>query len=293
MRRTLSINGLGQISRLNKPCTLTTSVMKNAGPALPTGSETSRCSRSKQGAWMGRVFVEFRIDIVRTLVVAAVMLGGLAAPVWAGFDEGMAAHRRGDYAAALQEWRPLAERGSVKAQNGLGDLYRRGDGVPQDYAAAARWYLKAAEQGYAKAQNNLGDMYAAGLGVAKDLAQAMRWWRRAAERGDAADQYILGALYADGEEVPQDWAEAARWYRKSAEQGYAKAQSSLGLMYSKGQGVPQNFIEAHKWYNLSAMQGNEIARKNRDILAQRMIPADVSKAQGLAREWWARRGKKN
>ena len=35
------------------------------------------------------------------------------------FDKGLAAAQRGDYAAALQEWRPLAERGNVDAQFNL------------------------------------------------------------------------------------------------------------------------------------------------------------------------------
>ncbi len=36
---------------------------------------------------------------------------GLTAPARAGWDEANAAYRRGDYATAIREWRPLAERG--------------------------------------------------------------------------------------------------------------------------------------------------------------------------------------
>ncbi len=36
---------------------------------------------------------------------------GLTAPAWAGFDERWAAYNRADYATALRELRPLAERG--------------------------------------------------------------------------------------------------------------------------------------------------------------------------------------
>ena len=35
----------------------------------------------------------------------------LTGPTQADFDAGMAAFEHGDYAAALQEWRPLAELG--------------------------------------------------------------------------------------------------------------------------------------------------------------------------------------
>ena len=58
-------------------------------------------------------------------------------------------------------------------------------------------------------------------------------------------------------------------------------------MYREGQGVPQDYVQAHKWYNLAATQGDEDALKNRDDVAKRMSLADISKAQKLAREWWA------
>ncbi len=36
---------------------------------------------------------------------------GLAAPAWAGYQEGIDAYERGDYDTALKEFRPLAEQG--------------------------------------------------------------------------------------------------------------------------------------------------------------------------------------
>ena len=84
----------------------------------------------------------------------------LALPTWAqDYDAGAAAYKRGDYAAALEEWRPLAEQGDVRAQFNLGAMYDHGMGVPPNYAEAARWYRKAAEQGDAGAQHNLSLMY--------------------------------------------------------------------------------------------------------------------------------------
>ena len=83
----------------------------------------------------------------------------------AGFDEGAAAYKSGDYAAALREWRALAEQGHAPAQLELGGLYFMGKGVPQDYAEAVKWYRKAAEQGNILAQDMLGLMYKKGKGV--------------------------------------------------------------------------------------------------------------------------------
>ncbi|MDA9060739.1 sel1 repeat family protein, partial [Planktomarina temperata] len=71
------------------------------------------------------------------------------------FQKGFAAYNAGDYATALQEWKPLAEAGNVVAQYNLGVMYDNGYGVPQDYAEAVKWYRLAAEQGYDSAQYNL------------------------------------------------------------------------------------------------------------------------------------------
>ena len=74
----------------------------------------------------------------------------MATPSWGGdFDKGMDAYNNGDYATALEEWTPLAERGDPYAQNNLALMYYYGEGVLQDYQTAAKWYTLAAEQGYA------------------------------------------------------------------------------------------------------------------------------------------------
>ena len=60
------------------------------------------------------------------------------------FDAGLAAANAGDYAAALREWRPLAEQGDANAQSALGVMYDNGPGVARDDAEAVRWYRLAA-----------------------------------------------------------------------------------------------------------------------------------------------------
>ena len=45
--------------------------------------------------------------------------------------------------------------GHGKAQNALGYLYRRGDGVPRDYIKAVEWYQLASDQGVMQATNRL------------------------------------------------------------------------------------------------------------------------------------------
>ena len=240
---------------------------------------------ARNRASCGMASITTTMNFVKRLAVAGVLVLGVSGPVVAGFDEGVAAYDRGDYEAAYKEFLPLARTGNANAQFHLGNMYDFGWGVPQDYAAAARWYRKAAEQGDAGAQFNLGNRYDNGQGVPQDYAQAARWYQKAAEQGEAHAQFNLGIMYDNGQGVPQDYAQAARWSRKAAEQGDATAQSNLGIMYSKGQGVPQDYVLAHMWMNLAASRGNENAAKNRDLTAKRMTPADISKAQKMAREW--------
>ncbi len=89
-------------------------------------------------------------------VMLALVVVLVAAPAWADFGAGAEAYKRGDYATALKEWRPLAEQGAAGAQNILGLMYATGEGVPQDNNEAVRWYRLAAEQGDDRAQYILG-----------------------------------------------------------------------------------------------------------------------------------------
>ena len=52
--------------------------------------------------------------------IAVLLLSGSAA---ADFKAGLEAYQRGDYATALHEWQPLAEKGDANSQYNLGLLY--------------------------------------------------------------------------------------------------------------------------------------------------------------------------
>jgi TPR repeat protein len=77
----------------------------------------------------------------------------------------------------------MAEQGDAAAQSKLGEIYAKGNDVPQDHKKAAYWYKKAAEQGYADAQHSLGFIYAEGQGVPQDLKLAYVWSSLAAAQG--------------------------------------------------------------------------------------------------------------
>ncbi len=187
-----------------------------------------------------------------------VWLAVTAAPPAAAqtFEEAFAAYERGDYATAFRGFRSYAEQGDADAQDILGLMYLKGEGVPQDYAEAARWARRAAEQGHADAQNR------------------------------------LGVMYYDGKGVSVDHAAAAMWLRRAAEQGNAYAQWSLGSMHEEGRGVRRDYVLAHKWYNLAAArflaskQGlRRLVAQKRDWVALKLTPNEIALAQRIAREW--------
>lgn len=198
-----------------------------------------------------------KLDTVKGLMIAMGAWLVLATSAWsASVDKGKEAFRNSDYAAAWQEWKPLAEQGDAEAQVGVGLLYQLGYGLAQDDTKAMEWYTHAAQQGNANAQTNLAVLYESGRGAPKNLIEAANWYAKAAHHGQARAQNNLGKMYADGRGVPQDDAEAVKWYRKAAEQGYAQAQSNLGWMLGRGLGVQKNLIRAAYWLTQASGQGD-------------------------------------
>jgi hypothetical protein len=234
------------------------------------------------------------------LILIALLIPSLrTGPAFAGdFQDAHEAMREGNWTAAYELLRPLAERGDASAQNDIGFMYCRGLGVPLDHTEAVRWYRKAAEQGDVYSQISLGTMYDLGRCVPQDNVEAAKWYRLAAEQGNATGQLCLATMYDSGRCVPQDNGEAAKWYRMAAEQGNAEAQIHLGFLFENGRGVPRDYVLAHMWYDLAAsrfpvseMENRNRAKKSRDDLASRMTPAQIAEARRLAREWKPGEGK--
>jgi TPR repeat protein len=95
--------------------------------------------------------------IVIGVVVSAQLLGTSAA--FAGpWEDGMAAYNRGDYVPAVRVFRTLAEHGNAKAQNVLGVMFRKGEGVAKSPARARMWFSLAAKRGEAGARVELREV---------------------------------------------------------------------------------------------------------------------------------------
>jgi hypothetical protein len=85
--------------------------------------------------------------------------------------------------------------------------------------------------------------------------------------------------------------------KRKAEQGNAEAQFKLGVLYVEGDGVPQDDVRAYiayMWSSLAAASTGDqqkSAANNRDKVARRMTPAQITEAQRLAQQCQVRQFK--
>lgn len=111
--------------------------------------------------------------IISALVALAVVLS-IGSPTRAGYKEGLRAYRAKDYATALREFRPAADRGNARAQYRLGQMYERGRGVSPDTQTALRWYGLAAQKGHAQSMRGLQRVYRK-MGTTESYIEAHKW----------------------------------------------------------------------------------------------------------------------
>jgi TPR repeat protein len=109
-------------------------------------------------------------------MILAAQIVGIASAVAGPWEDGMAAYNRGDYVPAIRLFRPLAEQGNPKAQNVLGVMYRRGQGVAKNSVRAFLWFSRAAARGDTTAKAELRNvsqtMTPEELSQAREMAEA-------------------------------------------------------------------------------------------------------------------------
>ena len=153
---------------------------------------------------------------MRVVFILAMLLTMVGAAVAGPAEDALAAnaaHRRGDFATALQLYRRAADQGHTDAANNLAIMYFRGVGVPYDDTEAAKWFLRAAELGDANAQRNIGNAYRFGQGVPKNEVLALAWFnlavahgnRGAAKDREAVAQGMTPAQVAEAQKLTDEW----------------------------------------------------------------------------------------
>lgn len=162
--------------------------------------------------------------LVHLALASAMVLA--ATPAFADVKAGVDAWERGDYKAAVTEWRPLALNGDPDAQFNLGQAYKLGRGVPVDMGQAETWYRRAVEQGHLQAEDNLGLV----LFTANRRPEAMTYLTRAAARGEPRAQYVLGTAHFNGDLADRDWARAYALTKRASDAGLQIASARLAQL---------------------------------------------------------------
>ena len=213
--------------------------------------------------------------ILRLWVAGFLVLAAAAAH--ADYDSGKKAYDAGDYAAAMREWRPLAEAGDADAQRGMGYIYRFGRGVAVDEAEAVMWYARAARQGDMYAQHALGVMFDFRLGVPRDGLNRLRaqcLYLLSAKQGYARAQYALYLLYRE----LGDSDEGNRWYYR------ALAQGQSGAMFEQGRAMLWNPLVFDKTgaYMYLILSARKEEKEAIEFLANERAEANVKTKRVMA-----------
>lgn len=233
-----------------------------------------------------------------------------------------ALEKNGDYEQAVALNEEAVAAGYIGAYHNLGNLYRKGAGVPQDLDRALELFLYAAERGHPEDAYNVGNIYLNGTPtMAPDLAEAKLWFERAAEQDYPSSFDRLGLIYLEGRGVDVDIARANAFFERGAALGdpsalvnyanafrkgtgvevdYARAFDlymraaqlrrrsayvNLAEMYRKGQGVDVNLTEAAFWYGLAGRAGDDRSEEQFETILEDMASDEAEQIEARIEEW--------
>ncbi len=159
-------------------------------------------------------------------LLAAMALLVLATPARADVKAGVDAWSRGEYEAAVKQWRDPAIKGDPDAQFNMGQAYKMGRGVKTDLNVALDWYKKAAAQGHLQAADSYGHL----LHYQGKVPESLPYLQASADRGDPRAQYLLATELFNGVHIGKDWVRAYALMTRASSAGMAPASRSLSQM---------------------------------------------------------------
>ncbi|GAA7816226.1 hypothetical protein JP0182_01080 [Helicobacter pylori] len=100
----------------------------------------------------------------------------------------------------------------------------------QDFSKAKGYFEKACDLNNGRGCNGLGVLYKDGQGVEKNLTKAAYLYSKACELKEGDGCGTLGGLYYNGDGVKQDSKKAVALFEKACKLGYKKACEMLKLL---------------------------------------------------------------
>lgn len=166
------------------------------------------------------------IRFFRFFPVAGAIVTLPLTPALADVKAGVDAWSAGNYEAAVNEWKPLADAGDPDAMFNLAQAYKLGRGIPADPRKAEELYGKAAAKGHVQASDTYGLL----LFQHGDHARAMPYIQASAARGDPRAQYLLGLALFNGDNITKDWVRAYALVSLAQQAGLPQAARALPQM---------------------------------------------------------------
>ncbi len=160
------------------------------------------------------------------IALAATALSLMTAPAVADVKAGVDAWSRGEYEAAVKQWRDPALKGDADAQFNMGQAYKMGRGVKTDLNVALDWYKKAAAQRHLQAADSYGHL----LHYQGKVAESLPYLQTSSDRGDPRAQYLLATELFNGVNIQKDWVRAYALMTRASSAGMAPASRSLSQM---------------------------------------------------------------
>jgi len=217
--------------------------------------------------------------------------------------------------------RKQVDAGDVESMRALGPMYIRGRGVARDVNAGIALLRRAAERGSVKAEQDLSDVYLYGApGVPKNRAEALKWLALSAGHGNIDAMVDVGYMSLttpidddvmkaatgnprdlidavkrrDNTPFKSDLAQGYCWLARAALMDSAQAQEKLSLMFAygehddRGEVLATDLIEADFWFRLAARNPYHDNSQIRGGIEPKMTSAQLNEAKRRGGEWHAR-----
>lgn len=176
----------------------------------------------------------------------------------------------------------------------IGDMYLKGDFLPQSTSEAINWYRKAAGNGAkpsaAALQVKLASLLLQDQTAKVNYGEAYELCKKAAEAHYPVGAYCVGQLYEKGLGVAQNYSNAAKWFTEGINMGSTPAALRLGQMYWDGKGVGKDRISAYEYIYLASLSGLPEANQKKEVMEKELTPEEIEKGTTKAIKWMREHG---
>ena len=176
-------------------------------------------------------------------------------PAFAGYTEALLYFDNQQYPQAFAEFKPLADRGSDRAQYYIGYMYINGYGVDRDEALGLKYIQKSVDEGFEKAEALMGYFLSEGIYVPQNKTKGFKLYQKAAEKGDDDALLNLGVAYYLGDVVDQDIEKSIEYLSKVNKVTKPIAARYLGDVYLS-HGNKDTAKKALDSYRIAAANGD-------------------------------------